>query len=518
MSADEKRAPETPSTSPSPLRWLRLLGLIAGPSLALLGYFWFPTDYESAAGEALQLDTAGRATLAMMIWMSVWWLTEATDLTITALLPVAVFPVVGISTIEAATKPYADKIVFLFLGGFLLALSMQHWGLGKRIALYVLKQVGTRPSWIIGGFMIITAVFSAFVSNVATVAMMLPIALSVISMLERSGEPVSEDGDSRSTPFSTCLLISIAYSSSIGGISTIIGTAPNAILISQLKKLESGFAMDVTFVDWMKFGVPFAVLLLGGTWLLMTQVLFRIPKEISSDSQAVIAKRGADLGPVKRGELVTLIMFVITVIAWMFHSTIPNTGLSDAGIVMITSLALFLIPAGRDHMGSPQFVMSWDIAKHVPWNILILFGGGLSLASAVQANGVTEYLGSQLAFLQGSPPWLIVLAVTTVVVFMTELTSNTATTASLLPVLVALATVIGIHPAILAIAAGVSASCAFMLPVATPPNAIVYGSGHISIRQMAQCGFWLNLIAIMLVTLMAMHLAPLVFGIKSVAH
>ncbi len=488
---------------------IQRLGLIAGPLLAGLTAWLLPDAYQNAAGTMVELTAAGRGTVAVMTWMAVWWLTEAIDIPATALLPIALFPVFGVAKVKTAAAPYASDIIFLFMGGFLLALAMQRWGLDRRIALLTLRTVGTRPSHMVAGFMLVTAVLSAFVSNTATAAMMLPIALSVIELVRpREGEATMPASEGRN--FALCLLLGIAYSASIGGIATLIGTPPNGILAQFIRdQLAEPHRTDISFASWLLVGGPLAAIFLPIVWWLLTQRLYPIRLQEIAGGRQLIESQLRQLGRTGRAEWLTFTVFMLTATAWItrplwsglsFGETAfqPFAGLTDAGIVMIASLALFLLPAERGGQG----VLDWETGRGLPWGILILFGGGLSLAAAVKANGVAELIGSQVSVLQGAAPIVLVLAVVTLVIFLTEMTSNTATTATLLPILAGVASGLELHPFLLIIPATLAASCAFMMPVATPPNAIIFGSGRVTIPQMCRAGLWFNLIGIVLVTLL----------------
>ncbi|MCH8260507.1 MAG: DASS family sodium-coupled anion symporter [Planctomycetes bacterium] len=496
----------TDGNARSIIRWA---GLVGGPVLAALSYAVLPEEYADSAGQLVVFTSAGRVTLGIMIWMALWWLTEAVDISVTALLPIALFPILGIASIKAATAPYANEYIFLFMGGFLIALSMQRWGLDRRIALITLKLVGNKPVNMIGGFMLVTAVLSAFVSNTATTAMMLPIALSVIDLVRRN-KTASADRN-----FALCLMLGVAYAASIGGIATIIGTPPNAILAGFIKET---YGETISFARWLIIGVPLAVVFLPITWFLLTRVLYPIRLERIEGGRELIAREHAQLGPMKPGEWVTLIVFLLAAIAWIFRTIIERyiPGVSDPGIAIIAAMLLFVIPVD---LKKGTFTMNWSTATKLPWGILILFGGGLSLAAAVKVNGVAQFIGSTvptlqgLAETQGLRTLLLIVLVTTGVIFLTELTSNTATTTTLLPILAAIAVGLGLHPYLLIVPAAIAASCAFMMPVATPPNAIVFGSGYITIPQMCKAGLWLNLIGIVLVTLLAYAIIIPVLGI-----
>ncbi len=509
-------------------------GLAAGPLLAVLCFLFLPPSYTDANGQIVAFAYAGRVTLAVMIWMAVWWLSEAVEITTTALLPLLLLPILGYPQvkIEEVAAPYADPLVFLFLGGFVIALSMQRWGLDRRIALTTLRLVGTRPVNMVGGFMLTTAVLSAFVSNTATTAMMLPIALSVVGLV-RNNEGESAAGEAGpghearalDSNFALCMMLGIAYAASIGGVTTIIGTPTNAFLVGFVRdKIAGPYRMEVSYARWLLIGLPFVVVFLPLAWWLLTRVLYPIRMPRVEGGQQLIRRELQALGTLNRGEWITLIIFLATAATWItrtllvqIHFTVgrqtyyPLGGLTDTGVALIAAILLFAIPVD---VRKREFVMNWRAAKKLPWDILLLFGGGFSLAAAVKNYGVAEFIGSGAQFFAGLPPIVIVLVVTTTVILLTELTSNTPTTATLLPVLAALAPGMGVHPYLLVFPAAIAASCAFMLPVATPPNAIVFGSGYVTIPQMAKAGLWLNLIGVALVTVLSYLLLGPVVGIN----
>lgn len=474
----------------------RTLGLLSGPVLGAIAYALCTTGVGGLGGG---LEHATAATLALMVWMALWWLTEAVHISITALLPLVALPLLGVMSMNDAAAPYGSSIIFLFMGGFILALSMQRWGLDQRIALRTLLIVGTRPAPMIAGFMAVTAVLSAWVSNTATVAMMLPIVLSVIA-LQRGG---STD-DRTSSNFARAILLGVAYAASIGGLATIIGSPPNGIAVEYMRSRGT----EITFLDWMRFGVPAAAVMLPLTWLLLTKVLHPVGHTPIKGGRAALRERYRARGPMKRGEWATMIVFFGAAGLWISRQWLVNielfderilAGLTDAGIAMLAAIALFITPADKDGEGRRPFVMDWDHARQLPWGILILFGGGLSLAAAVQQTGVARLLADQVTQMQGLDAVWVVLAVTLGMVFLTELTSNTASAATLVPILAAIAVGLGIDPMMLVIPATLAASCAFMMPVATPPNAIVFGSGELTIAQMCRAGLWLNLIAVVVI-------------------
>ncbi len=503
---------EHASTGNPAVAWL---GLVAGPLVAAGTYALLPRDYRDTTDLLVEFHAPGRATLAVMIWMGVWWLTEAIPIYATALLPLAVFPLVGVADMNAASSPYANPLIFLFMGGFLLALSMQRWGLGKRIALTVLRIVGTRPANMIAGFMFTTAVLSAFVSNTATTAMMLPIAASVIRLVRTQSCQDGNVKNGASNNFAICLMLGIAYSASIGGTATIIGTPPNVFLVSYLSdSIADPYRTELSFARWLLIGIPLSFVFLPIVFFVLTRVLYPVRVREIEGGEQLIRDELDSLGPTNRGEWATFVVFMVTATLWILRPALaqlsvgdngwtPLAGLTDAGIAMMAAMTLFVTPVDTKRR---QFALDWETALKLPWGILILFGGGLSLAAAIHANGVSEFLGSHARFVSGMSPWVVVLCVASGILFLTELTSNTATSATLLPVLGAIAPGLGLHPYLLVFPAAITASCAFMLPVATPPNAIVFGSGEVTSREMARAGLWLNLIAIVLVTLLTLLL------------
>jgi sodium-dependent dicarboxylate transporter 2/3/5 len=493
-------------------------GLFAGPLLGALCFLSLPHEYRDASQQIVPFSPAGRATLSVMVWMGTWWLSEAINISATALLPLALFPLLGISDMESTAAPYANPLIFLFMGGFLLALSMERWDLGKRIALLTLTCFGPRPVFMVAGFMIVTAVFSAFMSNTATTAMMLPIAIGVLGLVEKDdGQPLDEPGERPMGQFgptsnlAMCLMLGIAYAASVGGVATIIGTPPNVFLVGFLEKtIATPYRTDISFARWLLVGVPLTAVFLPIILVLLTRVLFPVGLSPIVGGRELIRAELQSLGPPNRGQWITSVVFLITATLWITRPWLtqlgwgsgsnavrPLAGLTDPGIAMTAALVLFVIPVDRK---SRTFVLDWATARRLPWGILVLFGGGLSLALAVENNSVAEFIGSYTTSLAGVPDVVLVVLVAALVIFLTELTSNTATTAALLPVLAAVAPAVSVHPYLLVFPAAIAASCAFMLPVATPPNAIVFASGHVTLPQMARAGIWLNLIGIAVIT------------------
>jgi sodium-dependent dicarboxylate transporter 2/3/5 len=487
---------------------VRKVGLFAGPIAALVVYGLLPDTYVVSSGEEASLGHEGRSTGAVATWMAIWWMTEAIPLYATALLPLALLPSLGAMEMKQTAAAYAHELIFLFMGGFVLALSMQRWSLDRRISLLALSFVGTRPAAVVGGFMIVTAVLSMWVSNTATSVMMLPIALGVVELLgeEEDGRPgggqpkASWRGAGSLAP---CLLLSIAYAASIGGVGTLIGTPPNLFLASYARSV---LGVEIDFVSWMAIGLPLVVIMGTLTWVLLTRVIFHLPRDPIPGGQAHLQSEIVKLGPVGRGEWSTLVVFSLTASSWLLRPWLvklemaghtPLAGLTDPGIAITAALALFVIPID---FRKGTFAMDWTTANRLPWGLLILFGGGLSLSSAIGANGLGEYLGHSVTPLGGLPVWLCLLVVVALMIFLTEITSNTATAATLIPILGGIAPGLGLEPLMLVVPAAIAASCAFMLPVATPPNAVIFGSGWVTIGQMMRVGIWLNLLGIMLIT------------------
>jgi sodium-dependent dicarboxylate transporter 2/3/5 len=470
------------------------LGLIGGIVVLLL-LMLTPTP-EGLSDEAWR-------TAAITILMGIWWLTEAIPIFVTALLPIVLFPIFGVTTISEATSPYANPLIFLFMGGFIIALAMEKWNLHKRIAISIVSFVGIKPSSIIIGFIIASAFLSMWVSNTATAIMMLPIAMSILELVDR-------DESSDKINFEIVLILCIAYACNIGGTGTLIGTPPNALLAGFV--LEN-YGIEITFFDWMLVGVPIVVLSLPLMYLVLTKVIYPIKIKILPGGKELIQKQMNELGLMSSEEKKVAAVFLGVALLWIFRPFLSNyiPGISDAGIAIAASIILFIIPSD---LKNNVFLLKWSDTKRLPWGVLILFGGGLSMASAISSTGLATWIGNGIGALGTWPILLIIFIVISLIIFLTEMTSNTASTAAFLPILASVAIGLGENPLLLAIPTVLGASCAFMLPVATPPNAIVYGSGKISIPEMAKAGFWLNILFILLLTLASYTIIGLVFGIE----
>jgi sodium-dependent dicarboxylate transporter 2/3/5 len=479
--SDNGEAPEARPDARRPV-----LGLLLGAGLFVLMLVLPPPE---------DMSPVAWRVAAVAALMATWWVTEAIPIPATGLLPLVLFPLLGVASMGGASAPYADPLIFLFLGGFLVALALERWNLHRRIALRTVALVGTRPPALVGGFMLATAFLSMWVSNTATAVMMLPIGLSVIGLLRDrpGGDTAAGAGDG----FAPALLLGIAYAASVGGLGTLIGTPPNALLAGFMART---YGVEIGFAQWMLIGLPLVAVLLFCTWVLLTKLAFTLPRgEIAGTArllQGELAALGPMTGPERRVAMVFTTMAVLWVVRPLLGDLVP--GLSDTGIAIAAALALFVLPAGKGQGGAA--LLDWEASRRLPWGVLLLFGGGLSLAAAIARSGLAEWIGTALSGFGGWPVLVVVLVVVTAIIFLTELTSNTATAATFLPLVASVAPALGTDPFMLTIPAALAASCAFMMPVATPPNAIIYGSGQVTIAQMVKAGFWLNLVSILVIT------------------
>lgn len=438
--------------------------------------------------------------LGITIWMAIWWITEVVPIAVTALLPIILFPLTGALDIENTTAAYGHKYVFLYLGGFLLAIAIEKWNLHKRIALSIIKLIGTNISFIILGFMLATAFLSMWISNTATSVMMLPIGAAIINQLQDN--PATRENET--LVFGKALMLSIAYSASIGGIATLIGTPPNLVFAGVVQEL---YGIEITFLKWAMLGVPVSVVLLIICWKYLTSFAFKFEQKEFPGGKAEISRLLLLLGKTSKQEKIVLTVFILTAFCWITRSFLltPILPLIDDTIIAITAgVFLFILPA--DNKGNR--ILNWEEAVKLPWGIIILFGGGMALAKAFGDTGLAVWIGEQLTALENLPLILLILVLIAAVNFLTEVTSNLATTAMLLPILAPMALALEVHPYFLLVAATMAASCAFMLPVATPPNAVVFGSGHLRIPDMIRTGIWMNVFSILLLTLVIYYLLP----------
>ena len=451
------------------------------------------------------LSEIGWDVAAVAVLMAIWWATETIPVAITALLPLALFPLLGVTSFEDAAVPYANKNIYLFLGGFMLALGIESSGLHKRIALKMIILVGSSGRRLVGGFMLVAALISMWVMNTSTTLMLLPIGLAVCGVMSETIPDITDEDRSN---FDTALLLGIAYAATIGGMSTLIGTAPNIVFSAFM---QDTYGVEISMFDWMMLGVPLATIMLFGAWMLLTKYVFPINFVATNDARNELKSMLASMGSFTKDEKRISVIFGLAVFAWVFRTLLNRidflSGLTDAGIAIIAAILIFMTPSASKRGD----LLQWEKSKDLPWGLLILFGGGLSLAAQISSSGLGIWIGNSLLILSTVPPILLILAVATLIIFLTEITSNVTTTTTFLPVFGALAIAIGVLPVSLTVPVCLAASCAFMLPVATPPNAIVYGSSKFTIATMMRAGFALNIVGILVVTIFAYYFAPLIF-------
>lgn len=442
---------------------------------------------------------------AVALLMATYWITEAIPIPATALMPIVLFPLLGVMQTSQVTLAYGNHLIFLFMGGFLIAVTIEKWQLHRRIALRTILLVGVSSNQIILGFMLATAFLSAWISNTATAMMMVTIGLAVVKQAQQDNS-----GEINHSNFATALMLSIAYAASIGGVATLIGTPPNAILAGVI---ESNFGYSIGFAQWMAFGVPISLSMLALCWFYLTRIAFKSEFSELPGGRQSIQEKYNELGPMSLPEKKVLSIFALVAISWILRGLLDIeelSAVSDASIAIAGAVLLFIIPAEKN-ISEP--LLDWQTARTIPWDIMILFGGGFALANGFSSSGLTEWLANQLVSLQGMELIVIVLMVVLLVIFLTEITSNTATASLMLPVMGAFAIAIQISPLYLMVAAALAASFAFMLPVATPPNAIVFSSRKISIPEMAKAGVWLNIVGSIVITLFVIFYLPSVFDL-----
>tara|TARA_B110000211_G_scaffold220339_1_gene266899 strand:+ start:1566 stop:3020 length:1455 start_codon:yes stop_codon:yes gene_type:complete len=448
------------------------------------------------------LSTEGWHVAAVALLMAAWWGTEAVPLPVTALIPLAALPLLQVSSLKETAISYANPHIFLFLGGFILALAIQRSGLHKRLALSVVSKVNASAGSIVGTFMCISFFISMWVMNTSTTLMLLPICLAICVNIKEALPGLS---NKQIKNFEIALFLGIAYASSIGGMSSLIGTAPNIVFAGFM---QENFNIDISFLDWMKIALPIGLIMLVASFIILTKIIYPSTFEINAATKNKIKKSLEELGKISRDEKKVFIIFLIAASLWIgrpylkYHEML--LGLTDAGIAILAAIILFILPSDNKKSN----LLEWDETKKLPWGLLLLFGGGLSLASSISSSGLGQWLGTSFSLLVELKPWLIILLITTFIVFLTELTSNTATTSTFLPIATSIAVAISVAPISIAIPLVMASSLAFMLPVATPPNAIVYGSGKITIANMIKAGFILNLIGILIISLVSHYLLP----------
>jgi sodium-dependent dicarboxylate transporter 2/3/5 len=478
------------------------IGLIAGPVLLVVMHFTPPPE---------TLSPEGWKAAALALLMGTWWVTEAVPLPVTALVPLVLIPFFGLGTMSQAAAPYSNEVIFLFMGGFFLAKAMERWGAHRRIALGIMESIGTNPPRLVLGFMVATAFISMWISNTATAAMMLPIALATGEMFKPGPD---EPGSGGPYNFGVALMLGIAYAASIGGVGTIIGSPPNALFAAAAEEL---LGVEISFVAWMAIGVPLVIVMLPLTWM----VLMRMypPGSLRGDASAVITTERRALGPMSHGERFVMLVFAFTVVAWIMRDakpigsvTIPGIAtylpnITDATIAMIASLILLVVPIS---LRSGRAALDWKSAARIPWGVLILFGGGLALADQMSRTGLADWIGGGISNLSDWPVVVMLLASVALFILLTEFTSNTAIAAMAMPVMAGIAVTLGLSPPVLMAVVAIACSWGFAMPAGTPPNAIVFSAGYLSIGQMVRAGLRVNLIAVVLITLAGMLLIPLV--------
>jgi sodium-dependent dicarboxylate transporter 2/3/5 len=503
----DQPAPTQPSEPQKPAArrnwWVFLLGPVAGALLTLV----LP---DSLAFE-------GRAVAGCALWMAIWWVTEAVPIPVTSLLPLVLFPLFGMGTIAEVAAPYANSVVFLVMGGVILGLATERSNLHLRIALLTIRLVGTKPSQVVLGLMIASAFISAWVSNTATAVIMVPIAVSVLNLVR------SIDKSAGGPKFAASMLLGVAYGVTIGSTATLIGQPPMALMKGYLAESQD---IELGFGQWMLVGVPWAIVMLGIAWVVLATIVFRPESDQLPGGAELIRSEYRKLGRMSTSEKRVAVIFSLAIVFWVavpFIADIPGIAqnlpflgsIDDAQVAIAAGIACFIVPRDTrttDPAGTP--LLSWSAAKEIPWGLLLLFGGGLSLSAMFTATGFSEWVGEQVGGLTAVPAWVVILAVVIVSLLLTELTSNTATAAAFLPIFGSVAVGIGLDPLFMAITVTLAVCSAYMLPVATPSNAVAFGSGEVTIKQMVRAGVWLNIISLGLIMVVLYTIVPLVFGVS----
>ena len=475
----------------------KLLGLVLGPvSFILILFFFRPEGFSVQAN----------AVLASTIWIAIWWITEAIPIAVTALLPLVLFPLSGGLDLSSTSGAFGHKYVFLYMGGFIIAIAIEKWNLHRRIALNIINLIGSDIRKIILGFMMATAFLSMWISNTATAVMMLPIGLAIIKQLQDNPDTVEDENQT----FGKALMLAIAYSASIGGVATLIGTPPNLVLAGVI--LDT-YGYEITFMQWFAFGLPISVILIFICWKYLTKYAFSFKQKSFPGGKQEIQRLLSSLGRITYEEKVVALVFALTAFCWITRSVLLQKllpALDDTIIAIFFAIVLFLIPSKK----KGEQLINWEEAVKMPWGIILLFGGGMALAKGFESSGLAEWIGGQMTTLSGLPILILILVLIASVNFLTEITSNLATTAMLLPVLAPMALTIDVHPFVLMVGAAVAALCAFMLPVATPPNAVVFGSGYLRIPDMVGKGLFMNIISIFILTFFVYFILPELWDIS----
>lgn len=499
---------QTPAISATARR-LRWAAFAAGPAAAV--YALLPAELRGGDGALLAtLSPQGRMVMAMAAWMSVWWLSEAVELEATSLLPLVLLPALGVMDIRRAAGPYADPTIFFFMGGMMLGAAMERWGLHRRLALRVVLFVGTSPRRLVGGLMLATALLSFLINNTACAVVMLPIGLSLVSLVRsRVGD------DPRVSAFASAVVLGIGYAATIGGVATLVGTAPNLNLAAFIER-EHGERLS--FPGYLWVGVPIVVIFLPLSWVVLTRVAFRVTLPEVSGAREAVREQLRELGPMTRGEWIVLGVFASAIAAWLTIPLLPREWSfvgrlpTEAGVGIAAAVVLFCIPVD---VRTRTFALDWKTAGSIHWGVLLLFGGGLSLAAAISATGVDAFIGALFTGLSGAHPWLVIAGVSTTVTSVSEVASNTAVTTTFLPITNAGAATLGLHPYLLLFPTALSASYAFMMPMGTPPSALAFATGRVTIREMCRAGIILNVLGIVLISTLVYWAGPWLLGLPS---
>ena len=502
LAGEEILSPQPPnkkSDEPRSYSTVQLVGLILGPLLFILMMFFLSPE---------GMGSEAQPVLAVTLWVATWWITEAIPIPVTSLLPILLLPVTGAMEADVVTSAYGNDIIYLFLGGFFIATAMEKWNLHKRLALAIIAFIGTGTQRILLGFMVATAFLSMWVSNTAAVMMMIPMGLAITAQVAAALKGTPEEKEL--PKFEKALIFGIGYAGTIGGLGTLIGTPPNIILAAQVKEL---FGVEISFAGWMLIAVPIVIVLLFSTWFYLGRFAFKMNLKGLPGGKEVIQQERHGLGKTTFEEKAVSAVFIFAAFMWitrefLWMGILP--GLKDGMIAVVAAVLLFAIPTSKK-IG--KRILSWEDSKEIPWGVLLLFGGGLAIAAGFRDTGLSEWIGSQLTALEGFHMIVIIAASSFLVLALTEFTSNTATATMILPVLAALAMTMNIHPYALMVPAAMAANCAFMLPVGTPPNAIIYGTGKLKLSDMVRVGFMINVFVLILIILAAYYLLPLFWGI-----
>ena len=477
----------------------KLIGLILGPLLFIVTMLFF---------SPAELSYEGKTVIAVTLWVATWWITEALPIPVTSLLPILLLPLAGNITSAEVTSSYGNDIIFLFLGGFFLAAALEKWNLHKRIALLILMVMGTKTNKLLLGFMFATGFLSMWISATATAMMMMPMGLALITQLKESS--AINFNKSEITKFEKALLFSICYAATVGGMATIVGNPPNMVLVAQMQQF---FEIDIYFGVWMIFAMPIVLLIMFFSWLYLTRVAFPLKIKSIPGGKELISKEKQALGKVGTEEKIVIVIFLFTAFMWITRGFIWNNifpNLTDGMVAILAAMLLFFAPASKKKGGR---ILDWDDSKNISWGILLLFGGGLAIASGFQSSGLSEWIGSNLLLLENLPLWVVITVSVILVLLLTEITSNTATATILLPIMAAVSIALDFHPFALMISAVFAANAAFMLPVATPPNAVIFSTGRISILDMVKVGFAMNIFTAIVVILASIYWLPIVWDI-----